>query len=345
MFNVKPRWRLKIIFALCTSLIAVICFINSLEGSKLLNQVQDCEGFMSANHHGRLGNNMLSYATLYVKAQIYGYKPVMSHEMYENIGHIFPYLSIKTADGIPEFAKCVEEDKIHWVKINESDVEFHSQKENIFLKGFPWDLKNFPKFENELLKEFRFTSDIQQEVTNVLTKARKLFHDKNPNKKVIFVGVHVRRTDYPKHLDYLYKGVAVTPAYFNAAMDKFRQELNADNTVVAFILASDELKWSQEHFGNLTDVHFVWKLRRRRTKEDTFKSAEIDMAILGACDHGIIDYGSYGQWTAFLTGGKVIAATGFRSRNSSVSEIEKFLPPKWELLQDPCIDENLKKIC
>ncbi len=40
--------------------------------------VGDCEGFLTTSHKGRLGNKMISYATLYVKAKIYGYKPVIS---------------------------------------------------------------------------------------------------------------------------------------------------------------------------------------------------------------------------------------------------------------------------
>jgi galactoside 2-L-fucosyltransferase 1/2 len=58
-----------------------------------------------------------------------------------------------------------------------------------------------------------------------------------------------------------------------------------------FVVMSDDPEWC-EHELHGDDVVVMKN-----------NSAEEDLAIMSACNHSIIDYGTYGMWGAILSGG------------------------------------------
>ena len=90
--------------------------------------------------------------------------------------------------------------------------------------------------------------------------------------QVSVVGVHARRTDYKHWLASRAEGKAVNAEYFIRGMDLFRERLHGQ--AVAFVFASDDLKWCTRSFEDLDGVFF-----------SKFKSAHEDMALLRSADH------------------------------------------------------------
>jgi galactoside 2-L-fucosyltransferase 1/2 len=103
----------------------------------------------------------------------------------------------------------------------------------------------------------------------------------------VYVGVHVRRTDYKEYLKRKYNASLAKPEFFVRQMNYFRKKYES----VMFIVMSDEPKWCEEKVTG-DDVVVMWN-----------NSAEQDLAIMAACNHSIIDYGTYGVWGAILAGG------------------------------------------
>jgi galactoside 2-L-fucosyltransferase 1/2 len=109
-------------------------------------------------------------------------------------------------------------------------------------------------------------------------------------KAVTYVGVHVRRTDYIGYLKRKYNASPATPDYFIRQMNVFRNKYQR----VLFVVMSDDPKWCESEFRG--DDIVVMKTN----------SPSQDLAIMAACNHSIIDYGTYGVWGAILSGGDTL---------------------------------------
>ena len=67
------------------------------------------------------------------------------------------------------------------------------------------------------------------------------------DKKVLFVGLHVRRTDYVQFSKQVLGKRVASKAYFQEAMDYFEEEY-PDHSVY-FLAVSDDLSWVRKHLG------------------------------------------------------------------------------------------------
>ena len=99
--------------------------------------------------------------------------------------------------------------------------------------------------------------------------------------QVLVVGVHARRTDYKRWLSDRAHGKPVTKEFYLQGMEIFRSRFHtcdhhtlAGCKAVAFLMASDDLKWCKDNFGKETNVFF-----------SQFKTKELDMSMLQHCDH------------------------------------------------------------
>ena len=103
--------------------------------------------------------------------------------------------------------------------------------------------------------------------------------------QVLAVSVHVRRGDFRGHLESALRGKPVSHRFFMAGMDIFRDRFDTCRQgmpgkkcrAVAFIFASDDLKWCKGHFSKLSDVYF-----------SKFETKELDLAMLQNCDHSLM---------------------------------------------------------
>lgn len=78
------------------------------------------------------------------------------------------------------------------------------------------------------------------------------------------------------------------------AMQWFRTNITGP---MIFLIVSDDVAWCRSHLidEKVKDVVIA------------SKSPEHDLALLASNDHNIIDYGTYGEWGAFMAGGHTIA--------------------------------------
>ena len=108
----------------------------------------------------------------------------------------------------------------------------------------------------------------------------------------LFVGVHVRRTDFSVYSKNWMKSL-LNETFFEAAMDHFRKK----HPKVIFLVVSDDMQWCKTHLTS-KDTHHVGT-----------PSPEVDMAIMANCNASIIDYGTYGMWGAIMAGGETVTST------------------------------------
>ena len=100
-------------------------------------------------------------------------------------------------------------------------------------------------------------------------------------REIIFVGVHIRRTDYLEHVKKHYLGHIASTKFYTDAMDIFRQKFRWQKC--DFIIVSDDIKWSEKHLSGLPDVYFAKNCPRKKKVD----SVGFDFGILVSCNHSI----------------------------------------------------------
>ena len=139
-----------------------------------------------------------------------------------------------------------------------------------------------------------------QEKLHRIVKKRKLL-----GKPITWVGVHNRRTDYGHHLQSLYGLSLLSRDYFHKAINYF----SSRHDHVVFVVATDDMEWAEENLG-LPGVEFIGhkKVLDKDTDHPLATEEDVgeDLALLAACNHTIISYGTFGQWAAMLAGGEVV---------------------------------------
>ena len=63
------------------------------------------------------------------------------------------------------------------------------------------------------------------------------------SKKVVFIGVHCRRTDYEQHIKVVSGATLVDHHFFDTAFDIYRRKYNDDYNQVIFLAVSDDNTW------------------------------------------------------------------------------------------------------
>lgn len=124
---------------------------------------------------------------------------------------------------------------------------------------------------------------------------------------------------------WLFGGQLISANFFYNAMNHYRESFGTSKfNVLIFVIVSDDLRWCKKTFENMSDVYFVSK----------DNSAFLDMAILSNCNHSIIDFGTFGQWGAFLAGGQTIWARDFSRWPMYNPPVMMKYFPKWTFLSD-----------
>jgi galactoside 2-L-fucosyltransferase 1/2 len=136
-------------------------------------------------------------------------------------------------------------------------------------------------FMSEIRQIFQFHE-------HIIVESQRLLHNASRGmKNITYVGVHVRRTDYIGYLKRKHNISEVKPDYFLRQMNVFRNKYHQ----IVFVVLSDDPKRCER------------KLRGDDVVVMKTNSPVQDLAIMAACNHSIIDYGTYGVWGAILSGG------------------------------------------
>lgn len=144
---------------------------------------------------------------------------------------------------------------------------------------------------DDVRREFTFKPSLRLYAEKVLRHVAERFNLSSPT----YVSVHVRRTDY---IDYLWQKMKTRPApvsYYLSAMNYFADKYSD----VIFIITSDNITWCKYNLRSARyHINYV--------SDNDGKGPGKDLAILAACNHSIIDYGTYGSFGAILAAGETV---------------------------------------
>lgn len=260
-------------------------------------------GIVTIVQGGRLGNQMWEYASVWALARRTGLEPYVPRCMRVKLDQVFESLSVPTFEEISHcpvnlntFVKSLES----WNYTNQSIV--------------------LPRYFIQPDLVLTWVQDIIQEFTvkkKILDRSQEILHLANKsNKYKVFVGVHVRRTDY---IGYLWRKRLVPPAdvdFYFSGMKYFEKKYEA----VVFIVVSDDPVFCHIHFGKKNNVYITGKMHPN--------SPSLDLAILASCNHTVFDYGTFGEWGAILAGGETIY---YNLSHHSSARVGQLLP-HWHTL-------------
>ncbi|XP_047491385.1 galactoside alpha-(1,2)-fucosyltransferase 2-like [Penaeus chinensis] len=236
---------------------------------------------------GRLGNVMGVYASVWAVARAYDANVFMESEVEEILRPVFPRLSMST---LP--VKFVGGSWVYLIRGGPDLTDYRPLQEaaaglrgdrTFMVDEYPFEMQIFNAYREDILKEFTFSLSLQSQAQQFLRSVT--------NSSGNFVGVHVRRTDYPAFLKKTFRSAAPGEDYLRRALLFYRSRLPG----VTFVAASDDPDYLREVLGAEEDVVLAPGSPR-----------ELDLAALASCNHSITTGGSFGFWAAYLAGGAAL---------------------------------------
>lgn len=229
--------------------------------------------FNMLGNHGRFGNQMFQYATLYSVAKEKNYKfgipfKSKSENLYHNmsLNEAFDKLSAKDCSNYPVYRRFNESSFTY-------DPGIFGIPDDTDILGYFQTEKYFKKYRNDLVKEFTFNDQIIE---------------RSINKRSIItepvISIHIRIGDYKYWRD---KHPIMDLNYYKQALE----ELPKDLFIFAF---SDEPQEANKLFENLNRKYTLIE------PEDQFT----DMCTMTLCDYHVIANSSYSWWGSWLSNSK-----------------------------------------
>ncbi|XP_068210983.1 galactoside alpha-(1,2)-fucosyltransferase 2-like isoform X1 [Palaemon carinicauda] len=245
---------------------------------------------------GRLGNTMGEYATMYALRNLYNASVVVNDVMKDRLRD-FHHLSLPNLPG--------HYDKSDWIGVRNSGGMYNYASIELAASGllgphkfvmhaYAFEIQLFQKFREDLKREFAFSNYINRKVREFFDGIRKRRRSFGPA-ELVFVGFHIRRTDYVRYAHNMFGASLPGESYFNRSLEYYRAKFPPER--LAFVAASDDPTFLKETLGKHPDVNIL---------PDKDSSPAFDMAALSFCNHSIVTLGSYGFWTGFLAGGEVV---------------------------------------
>jgi galactoside 2-L-fucosyltransferase 1/2 len=244
---------------------------------------------------------MYEYISVWAIANKTGHEPYIPSCMIRELGKIFQNL---TVPPLSYLAYCT---------IERYPVQIHADMIDHFNGSMllPY-FAQIPKYIAHLLSEVR---KIFQFKKHIVDESQRILHISSKGvKNITYVGVHVRRTDYKIFLKLMYNAAAAKPGFFRRQMNLLRNKYKP----IMFLVVSDDPKWCERELHG-DDVVVMRN-----------NSPGQDLAIMAACNHSIIDYGTYGMWGAILSGGDTFVYNLTNSHDSAL-EMASLLP-NWHIV-------------
>jgi galactoside 2-L-fucosyltransferase 1/2 len=249
---------------------------------------------VTARQKGQLGNQMYEYISVWALAKTTGREPYVPSCLITELEKIFRNLPVYPLSYL---AYCPVQEYPVAVTVEQVD---HSNGSIILPNNI-----QLPTYIAPFLSEIR---QIFQFKKRIIDNSQNLLHTASRGKKnITYVGVHVRRTDYIRYIKRKYNASPVKPDYFLRHMNVFRNKYQR----VMFIVLSDDPEWCER------------ELRGDDVVVMNTNSPVQDLAIMAACNHSIIDYGTYGVFGALLSGGDTFI---YNLTNTSPVKLASLLP-------------------
>jgi len=194
----------------------------------------------------------------------------------------------------------------------------------VHFTGHAQSWKFFDRYRDDIKREFTFLPIIRETTDTFLKSVAAKIHSQFSGAiNITFVGMHVRRGDYVRIVPNHRKGVIADARYLAKAMERMRGRYPDS----VFVVASDDVTWCRHNINvSRGDVYFV---------ADGIPQASPgqDIAVLAACNHTIMTFGTFGFWCAYLAGGDVIYLSNNFLPNSPFLRIFRYKAaylPNWE---------------
>ena len=259
---------------------------------------------------------MSSLATIYSLARMFDLRYFVTSEQAELLSYYFEPETLRLSVLERDLPLNYSLDRLHWEtpweKLDGIDNNFKYDKaEDVRLhKGaalnvgeYPNDVRHFLPFLPELRQMFTLRRRFRRRAEKSLQAELSMRAADN----VTWVGVHNRRGDYGDHLATLYGLKLLEADYFHDAMQRFNRVYNN----VIFIVVTDDMEWAKTNlvFPGL-QVAFAGhsKVLQKDIHHPLVAADDVgdDLALLAACNHTILSYGTFGLWGALLAGGDVV---------------------------------------
>jgi|LauGreDrversion4_2_1035121.scaffolds.fasta_scaffold449434_2 hypothetical protein len=227
--------------------------------------------------YGLLGNQMFQYATLYAIAKTNNYEYGVP---YSNVGEVhfknfflpncFLNLTAKDSSFYPVKYKAIEKQFNYNAGIfgilDDTDICGYFQSE-----------KYFVKYRQDILQEFKFKSDIENQAKDIrsITKNR-------------VISLHIRMGDY----------VNQQQNHPVCSIDYYKEALTHLPEDCLLFIFSDETEKASDMFKSLNRPFVI---------PDT-NNKYVDMCLMSLCDYHIIANSSFSWWGAWLSNSKKVIA-------------------------------------
>ncbi|OWF40075.1 galactoside 2-alpha-L-fucosyltransferase 2-like [Mizuhopecten yessoensis] len=262
---------------------------------------------------GGLGTKMFQFATTYGLAARKGMSVAIDKT--DDLTKIFKfdidrrenYRNIcKTFVGRGEQLNCGYDDKM---------VTFPPDN-NYRVGSYLQSWMYFYNASTSLRKHFVFHDSITETKNKVIDSVLKKYNFTSRS-NVTLIGVHIRRGDLVNHT---FGYMVASKSYLQKSVNYFQSK---ELRNVIYIICSNDMKWSKESMPKGVRSEYI-----------EGNSPEVDMAILGSCDHMISTVGTFSWWSAWLTGGEVTfyrwpAKEGSKLRKQFSKDYVDYFYPGW----------------
>jgi galactoside 2-L-fucosyltransferase 1/2 len=172
---------------------------------------------------GRLGNLMYEYISVWAIAKTTGHEPYVPSCMIQELGNIFENITVPPLSSL---AYCTTEKYPIQVQAHMID-HFNG---SMLLPTYAQLPKYIAPLVSEVRQIFRFKE-------HIVVESQRLLHIASKGvKNVIYVGVHVRRTDYKRYLKLLYHASMVKSDFYLRQMNHLEKKYKP----IMFVVVSDD---------------------------------------------------------------------------------------------------------
>ena len=286
---------------------------------------------MTFSGYGRLGNQMFRYASVYALAKSSGHVLLLprSHE------DLLSNFNLDITCVHPNDINVTGWHRAHVMDYNEAiydSLRHLPRHKHVYISGYFFSWKFFIMYENDIRRQFQFKKIVQSAALDMLqritqskcSKLNGLFGSPCHLSSPTYVGVHLRRPDKRRYIASNSTHLsAVTLAYVIRAM----AHVCTRHKNIVFVICGNDIVWNINNVylppacSDQNIVHCVPTV-----------NPTIHMALLASCNHSIITNGTFGWWSAFLSGGYVVYDKSLPWLGSSAdlrSVHKDFFLPHW----------------
>lgn len=300
---------------------------NTLRNSTILTLLTSTVNFSRSVNGGFLsqtapfagtgqGNLMFMYASLLGIADTNHMTPVYPKQGYlRNIFNISALsLNPLNSQSVSEAKACAYDTKLSSLSKRPGN--------NVTAIGYLQSWKYFSAISDRVRREFAFVDRLRMDAEEFLDNI-SASSETTANRKVLYIGVHVRRRDMLASYNVVRGYTVATKEYLTSAVQYFCAQFPSE--LLVFVVCTDEVDWTKQNFHppNSSSVVVVFSENR---------DAAHDMALLSACNHSIITVGTYGWWSAYLAGGRTVYYKNFPASGTHIANVfdkNDYYPPEW----------------